>query len=80
LPDQIPAVAKQIGYKTAQTSLKISEESYVSSIMHLPEAERKILIDRFLSASPAFLKRNHITISQNDIRGERRWEYTVLKK
>jgi len=53
LPDQIPAVAKQIGYKTAQTSLKISEESYVSSIMHLPEAERKILIDRFLSASPA---------------------------
>ena len=80
LPDQIPAVAKQIGYKTAKTSLKISEESYVSSIMHLPEAERKILIDRFLSASPAFLKRNHITISQNDIRGERRWEYTLLKK
>ena len=80
LPDQMATLSKQIGYKTVETSLKISEESYVSSIMHLCEEERKILIDRFLSASPAFLARNHITISENDIRGERRWEYILLTK
>ena len=80
LPDQIATLARQIGFKTAKTSPKISEESYVSSIMHLSEEERKILIDRFLSASPAFLKRNRITISENDIRGERRWEYIILTK
>lgn len=80
LPDQLAALAKQIGYKTAQTSPKISEESYVSSIMHLSEEQRQILIDRFLSASPEFLERNRITISENDIRGERRWEYIVLTK
>lgn len=80
LPNQMATLSKQIGYTTVETSLKISEESYVSSIMHLSEKERKILIDRFLSASPAFLARNHITISENDIRGERRWEYLLLAK
>ena len=80
LPDQIATVAKQIGYKTAETSLKTSEESYTSSLMHLPEDQRNELISRFRSASKEFLLRNKISLSDQDVRGERRWEYIVLTK